>query len=139
MTRTIDKEAFGCLLLIADAYGFHPTRAKWHEWEKSALEYERLDPRTVGWWLQQFTVETVTSDEAREMGAALTLALHGGERDPDAKAIQHPGFDECLRKFDAPAVRSSAQDLIDVCMQGAFRIDSSQQEYRAVLSSLPSA
>ena len=52
MTRAFDKNVFGDLLLVADVFGFHPARPKWHEWESTALYYERLDPRTVGWWLQ---------------------------------------------------------------------------------------
>lgn len=48
------------------------------------------------------------------------------------KSMQHPNLQECLDQFKLPEVRSAARDMIDVCNKGAFKIDGSQMEYRAV-------
>lgn len=61
----VDKNAFGAVMLVADLYGFHPTRDEWFRWCKTAIEYEGVDPDGVGWWVGLRTIGEINAEEAQ--------------------------------------------------------------------------
>ena len=123
---TLDKSTFGCIMLLAGAHGFLPKRAKWHQWEQTAIEYEKVPPEEVGFWFQLYTVGVVTAAEADDIARCLESALSGKPALPDAQATTLPSFPKCQTRLSDPDFRRSVQAVIEVVNLGPFKIDGSR-------------
>ncbi|AIE87466.1 hypothetical protein OP10G_4098 [Fimbriimonas ginsengisoli Gsoil 348] len=64
----------GYLLMLANHFGFQPTRAKWFS-GRAGWERERLPKSQIGWWLGWRLIGEVTDFEAVALSQSLEAAL----------------------------------------------------------------
>lgn len=70
------------------------------------------------------------------MGEALQSALAGGAPESGARALVNPNLPLCLEKFHTRDGRVAAQDIVDVCREGGFSIQTEDSGQLVVLTNV---